>query len=402
MTIKCKNIISLFLLLSLIVISCQSKKYTNETNIAINSFSSKNKFPNNKTAFEKINDQVIFYKPSGNKMLTIDLQSSEYEFAFPDEVYAQYLVKVNDFNYFLPKKSIENYVFSKNNSSTVKTNINKTFTTNDLGLITAISYELPENDQAKKHTTEFTYNKFAQLLKITDSGKTVVENKYDENGNLIESKTSDKQSKYSYDSTGKIVKAEVEKSGEKNIYNYTYNAADLVEKKYTEDQNKGKEFKYNSNGNLIEIIEYSGKIDQSDSKKLINHFVKKTYAYGNNHVSEEKEYEYNIVNASVLVDKKWNPIGIEEQRKLAWKKLNEQSELPLSAIESQCNYQSGQIEIVKTQYNFSNRVKNGKTEQNKEVLDTESIKFTLDSSQRPIKKEITDKNKKALTQEFSY
>ncbi len=89
MTIKCKNIISLFLLLSLIVISCQSKKYTNETNIAINSFSSKNKFPNNKTAFEKINGQVIFYKPSGNKMLTIDLKSSAYEFAFPDDVYAQ-------------------------------------------------------------------------------------------------------------------------------------------------------------------------------------------------------------------------------------------------------------------------------------------------------------------------
>ncbi|WP_312389935.1 hypothetical protein [Chryseobacterium sp.] len=103
-----------------------------------------------------------------------------------------------------------------------------------------------------------------------------------------------------------------------------------------------------------------------------------------------------------MVDKKWNPISIEEQRKLAWKKLHEQSELPLSAIESKYNYQSGQIEIVKTQYNFSNRVKNGKTEQNKEVLDTESIKFTLDSSQRPIKKEITDKNKKALTQEFSY
>jgi len=385
-----------------IMVSCQSKTQNKEINTSVNQLKMKEQFPNNKTAFEKINDKVIFYQPSGNKVLTIDLKSSEYEFYHPGEVYAQYLVKVNDFTCFLPKKMTENYVFSKNNSSTVKTSITKVFSTNELGLITAIVYELPENDGAKKHTTEFTYNKFAQLLKIEDNGKTVLENKYDDQGNLSESKTSDKHHKYQYDSSGKIVKAEEENNGIKNTFHYAYNSAGLVEKKYSENENEVEKFKYNTKENIIEFIKYSGKIDKSDTKKLSNHFVKKTYSYSNDRISEEKEYEYNIINASILVEKKWNPINIDEQRKLAWKKLDDKSELPLSALENQYNYQSKFIDIVKNQYSFSNRVKNGKTEPDKEVINTENIKFSLDFMGRAVKKEATDKNKKIGLQEFSY
>lgn len=384
------------------MVSCQSKTQSKETNTSANQLKMKEQFPNNNTAFEKINDKVTVYKPSGNKVLTINLTSSEYDFSWPDEIYTKYLVKVNDFMYYLPKKITQHYEFSGADNSTSAGSFHKIFTVNELGLITAITSEFPKNNKVEKSDAVFTYNKLAQLLKIVDNGKTVVDNQYDDNGNLLETKTSEQQTKYQYDSNGKITKAEVNKGGVKNTFKFVYNAAGLIEKKYSEDQNKVKEFKYNAKGKVSETIEYSGSIDKSDAHKLVNHFIRKIYTYSNDQVIEEKEYEYNITNASVLVEKKWQPIDIEEQRKLAWKKLNDSSELPLKAIESQYNYQSGQIAITKNQYSFSNRVKNGKTEKNKELLSSESIKFTLDQSGKVLKKETSDKNKKAEIQEFDY
>lgn len=384
------------------MVSCQSKTQNKETNTSANQLKMKEQFPNQKTAFEKINDKVTLYKPSGNKVVTIDLKSSEYNFSSPDEVYAKYLIKVNDFMYFLPKKITSNYEFSGSDNSTSAGDFNKVITVNDLGLITSIKNEFPQNNQVGKNNAEFTYNKFAQLLKISDNGKTVVENQYDDNGNLLEIKTSEKHSKYQYDTSGKVIQSEIDKKGVKNTFNYRYNTRGWIEKKYTEDQNMVKEFTYNSKGELTETIEYSGTIDKSDSNKLVNHFTKKEYTYNNNQIAEETEYEYNIVNASVLVDKKWQPITIDEQRKLAWKKLRDQSELPVSGIENIYNYQSGQINLIKNKYSFSNRVKNGKTEQNKELLSSDSIKFTLDSSGKAIKKEKSDQNKKIEIHEFSY
>lgn len=384
-----------------IVISCQSKAYTTETNIPIVHFDTIRKFPNNTTAFEKINNQVVFYTPSGNEIFTVDLKSTQYEFYVPEVEMAHYLVKVNDFIYFLPQKVTEHYVFSKNSTHTVKADVTKVFTTNNLGLITSITYELPEDDGVRKHTTLFTYNLFAQLLKITDNGKILLENKYDDQGNVVRSKTKDRQSDYQYDSSGKIIKKREETDGIQKIFTYTYNAAGWLEKKYTEDQNEVEEFRYQTKGNIREIVRYSAVTDKSDAQKLMSHFTKKTYIYSNNLISEEKEYEYNIMNASVLINKKWNPLTIDEQRKLAWKTFNDQSGWPISASESKYKYQPAQVDIIKTQYSFANRGKNDTTEQGKEVTDINHTLFTLDSSGRAIK-ETVSRNKTIETKDFSY
>ncbi|WP_241331093.1 hypothetical protein [Chryseobacterium arthrosphaerae] len=53
-------------------------------------------------------------------------------------------------------------------------------------------------------------------------------------------------------------------------------------------------------------------------------------------------------------------------------------------------------------FGFSNRVENGKLSQEKEVLQTESIKFSLDDVGRIIKKESIDKDKKIIIEKYFY
>ena len=101
-------------------------------------------------------------------------------------------------------------------------------------------------------------------------------------------------------------------------------------------------------GRLIKIIKFYASTDKNDVNKLICHFIKKTYGYDGELISDEKEREYNIVNAFVLVDKKWQPIGIEEQKKLAWKKFNEDVETPIKEIEKKYAYSTDKLTLKRS------------------------------------------------------
>ncbi|WP_185289336.1 hypothetical protein [Chryseobacterium lactis] len=378
------------------MISCQSK-YSKETNTTANQLKMKDQFPNHKTAFEKINDQVIIYNPLGEKLLYIDLKRSMYTVYKPDLNYVNSLLKVNEFLYFLPKKVQQNYKFSTGDSETSSGIFSTENTVNELGLIGTSKMNIPDQSgELKMSNVVYHYNRFAELLKVDDGGKIIAEYKYDEGANLLESETAEKSIKYFYNKDNQVIKEEGNKKDKKYILNYTYNSESNLDKKFSDDQNLITEYKYDSSGRLIETIEYTGMLDKNDSQKIINHFIKKNYIYNNDKIIEEMQFEYDIVNPSVLIDKKWKPITIEEQKKLSWQQFRSKSEIPFSVIEKKYTYQSDQIEVTINKFSFSNKMNNGKIEGNKELLDSEIIKYKLDNIGRIIQKEIYNKNKKPV------
>lgn len=378
-------------------VSCQSKTQNKEMNTSINQLKMKEQFPNKIVAFEKINEKINFYKPSGSKILTIDLQTNKYTFFDSDEIYSKYLIKVNDFLYFLPKVIKQNYTLPIGASGTASGGASTEYSTNDLGLITTIQKDFAEN----KSKAEFTYNKYAQLLKIVDNGKVVVENKYDDNGNISEIKTSSIFIKNQYDAYGKITKVEANENGKKNVLNYYYNSSGMLEKVQSHLQNFVKEFQYDSAGKIKTITEYSAAIDKNETNKLINHFIKKTYKYDGELVIEETKTEYSIANVSVLLEQKWQSLSIEEQRILAWKKFNDNSETPLSEIERKYLYTLNEINVIENKYVFSNRIKQNKTEMIKDMINSEKIKYISNNIGKIIKKETND-SKNIIVDEYRY
>lgn len=250
----------------------------------------------------------------------------------------------------------------------------------------------------------YNYNKFAQLLKVKQDGDVIFEQEYNENANIMETKTSKSQGKFKYNTDGLIDKEEItNKDGSKNILNYHYNSLKQIKKKYNADETLVKEYQYNSNNQLIGVIEYNGTLDANDPNKIINHFIKKAYIYNKEQIIEEKFYEYNIIHSSIVIGKKRTPISITEQKKLAWQKFRDQSEIPLSEIERKYSYQLNEINVDINKYSFSITLVNGKSEKNKELLDSETIKYKLDSSGRVIKQELYNKNKELEeVKEFSY
>ncbi|WP_123905689.1 hypothetical protein [Chryseobacterium sp. ERMR1:04] len=390
-----------------VMISCQSKTYNKETNTDVKQLTMKEEFPNHKIAFEKINDQVFLYNPEGNKLFTIDLKKALYTVYFPDLTYSLNLFKINDFLYFLPKKAEENYTFAMGNVGTGIGTFSRENGINDLGLVNNEKREYPdENGKVKVNNVIYYYNKFAQLLKTEENGEIIIENKYDENAYIIESNTTKYHTKFQYNTEGQVTQEEIKNDadGSKSILNYHYNSLKQIEKKYNNDQTSVKEYQYDSNNKLVGIIEYTGTIDKYNPNKIINHFVKKIYTYNKEQIVEEKHYEYNIFDASILVNDKWEPITIEEQKKLAWQKLRDPSTNPLFYIERNYSYQSDEINVIVNKFSFSNTLKNGKNETDKKLTNSETITYTLDTLGRVVKKETINKDqyKEREIQSFSY
>lgn len=398
-----KHILTYSILFSInsVMVSCQSKTQSKETNTSVNLLKMKEQFPNQKTAFEKINDKVTLYTPSGSEILMIDLKRSIYSIYSP-EIYHEGLVKINDMLYFLPAKVEKYQTFSTGETGTANGAFKIEKTTNDLGLLLKEKVEYPVENNVKTNDISYEYNKFGQLLKVEQNNKTIVENTYDNNGNLIESKTPNEHIRYEYNEDGTVISEEINKNGVKKLLKHQYNSSKQLVKKYSDDQNQTEEFKYDANGRILSVIEYSGETDKNDSNKLINHFFKKTYSYSKDQLTEEKHLSYNIANASVLVNKKWQPINIEQQRKLAWEKLNDPTEIPISETDKKYTYLSNEINVSINDFSFSNRIKNGKAFQEKEITQTESIKFSLDGEGRVVKKESTGKDKKIVVEKYSY
>lgn len=384
------------------MVSCQSKTPDTESNTSVNLSKMKEKFPNQKTAFEKINNKVDFYEPSGNKTLSIDLQKSLYKVDLTSDIYLEHLIKINDQLYFLPEKVDREQTFSAGNTGTSKGNFSNQFEINEMGLAIKEKVESPADNKTKTNEIIYEYNKFGQLLKVLENKKTIAEYIYDDGGYLTEAKIAENKITYQYNKEGLITIEDKHENRIKISLKYQYNSAKQLIKKMSEDQNYAEEFRYDNDGRLLSVIKYSAEIDKNNSEKLINNFVKKIYNYANEKLSEEKVYEYQMVNASVLVNKKWQPLNIDQQRTMAWEKLNNTDEIPTSEIERLYTYNKSNIIVSIKRFNFSNRVINGTSKLEKEISNSESVKFLFDSSGKIIKKETTDKNRGTTVENYSY
>lgn len=389
-----------------VMISCQSKTYNKEANTIVNQFTMKEKFPNHQTAFEQVDNKVKFYNPTGSLVLVGDLKKSMYIAHQPESNYSFYLNKINDFLYFLPQKVKENYTFSTGNVGTGVGAFSTVSVINNLGLLDKKKIEYPNNDgKVSVYDVAYSYNKFAQLLQVKQDSDVILEHKYDENANIIETKTTKEQSKFTYNKEGEILQEEIiNKNGSKNILNYNYNSLKLIEKKYNADETIVKEYQYDSSNQLVSVIEYNGTLDENDPNKLINHFIKKVYIYNKEQVIEEKFYEYNIRHSSIVINKKRIPIEITEQKKLAWEKLKDQSAIPFSGIEKKYSYQSNEINVVINKLDFSDSFRDVTTVAKSKVINTEIIKYKLDNLGRVVRQEVYSNQNKEPEEikEYSY
>lgn len=414
---KFTPVIKAFILISTLV-SCNSDSQNKqENNKEIEKFDPSEHYPNKKIAFAKSGEKIIFYNSTNEHLVyaEINQKTNKYQINDIDLFPVKDLLQINDFNYFIPKKYSTFYKYPVGKSGTAGGDFFTTIEFNELGLIKSIEKDLPDSN--RKYI--YTYNKFAQLLKVFENkllNKTLLENKYDENSNLIFQVKNYEELKskreFIYGKDGRILKENIQ---EKNIapngriisdlayaLNYEYDELGRISKKYTQDSNYVEQFQYDSSGRIVSFIKYSGELDKDDSNKLINHFIKKVYTYYSDQVVEERQFEYSIVNASILVDKKWQPINIEQQRKLGWKMLNEPSQLPLSETEKKYTYTANEVHISVNNFSFSNRVENGKTIQERDIRDFEKIKFILDNNGRIVKKETNRENRETEIEEYSY
>lgn len=167
-------------------VSCQSTSKSKELNSPVNQFKMKEQFPNQKTAFEKNKNEVNFFKPSGTKILKIDLYNSGYRFLFPDEMYSEHLIRINDFLYFSPSVLRRNYEFTMEGKGTGAGKFSTVNKFNELGLIETSKFTYPQEGRPKETKVKYLYNKFGQLLRIVENNETEVENIYDAVGNLLE------------------------------------------------------------------------------------------------------------------------------------------------------------------------------------------------------------------------
>ncbi|KQR94379.1 hypothetical protein ASG01_00375 [Chryseobacterium sp. Leaf180] len=388
-----------------------------ENNKEVEKFNSSELYPNNKVAFTKSGEKTVFYNAANEHLIYAEInhKTNQYKINNVDLFPAEDLLQINDFNYFLPKKYSTFYKYPIGQSGTSGGDFFTTIEFNELGLIKSIDKNLP----SANHKYIYTYNKFAQLLRIFEDkllNKTLLENKYDENGRLIFQEKNYEEliakKELIYGKEGRILKENIKeekiapngriKSDLSYTLNYEYNKAGQIDKKQSKDSNFVEQFQYDSNGRIINFVKYSAEIDKDNPDKLINIFVKKTYHYANEKLAEEKVYEYQIVNASILVNKKWQPLNIDQQRKMAWEKLNDTNEMPTTEIERLYKYNEDSIIVSINHFNFANRVVDGKAKLEKDLSNAESIKFSFDNSGKIIKKETTDKNRGMTVEYYSY
>ncbi|QXU43667.1 hypothetical protein [Pedobacter sp. D749] len=406
------------LILANTLVSCNSNSQNmQENNKEVDKFNSSELYPNNKVAFTKSGEKTVFYNAANEHLIYAEInhKTNHYQIDDIDLFPVRDLFQINDFTYFLPKKYSTFYKYPIGQSGTAGGDFFTTLEFNELGLIKSIDKNLP--DSHRKYT--YRYNKFAQLLRVFENkllNKTLLENKYDENGRLIFQEKNDEElqakREFIYGKEGRILKENIK---EKKIapngriisdltytLNYEYNKLGQISKKQSQDSNFVEQFQYDSNGRIVNFVKYYGEIDKDDSNKLINYFIKKIYSYSNEQISSETVYEYHLVNASVLINKNWQLLNIEQQRKMAGEKLNDNNEMPTTEIERLYNYKESGVTINVNHSNFSNRVLEGKSKFKKEVFDSETIKFSFDNSGKIIKKETTGKNGETSVETYSY
>lgn len=421
--IKSKNtlFIGLVLLFFSLMASCHSgDPKVQENNKATEVFNDTELYPDQKTAYTKKQNTVLFYAPTSDHTLYLEtnLNTRLLTLQDPETMNITGLLKINDFKYILPKKYADFYKFALGATGTGGGDFFTHIEYNGLGLIKSMERNFPEG----KNKYLYQYNKYGQLLKLIEErtllNKVLLENTYDEKSRLIFQKRDYEDYKseknWVYDKNNRVQKEtawekEIAPNGniikdETKTFFYEYDHKGQLVKKYTQNRNDIIEYTYNNEHQLVSTLEYSGTIEKDHPEEIMNYFIKKTYAYLNDEVIEALRYEYKITNYNVLVNGKWEAISIEEQKKKAWEKLKEQSAVPLQIIETKYAYQPSEINITTNKFHLSTTYNNGQIGQRKELADSDSMKYILDSKGRIIKKE-TYHNKDAdnvETQEIFY
>ncbi|MEJ5106679.1 hypothetical protein [Chryseobacterium sp. MYb328] len=410
---KSKNIrlIGLVLICCAPGIACHSNNpKIEENNKVAEVFNNTELYPDQKTAYIKKENTVLLYSPTSDHKLYLETNLKTHTLTIhePDLLNLTGLLKINNFRYIFPKKYTDHYLFPLGTVGTGGGDFVTLIEVNELGLIKTIERNFPEG----KDKYLYQYNKYGQLLKLIEDkllDKVVLENRYDEKARLIFQKKNDKsyesERNLAYSKNNQIQKEtiwqkEVAPNGnvikdEIKTFLYAYNNQGQLIKKYTPDRNDVIEYTYNSEHQLTGILEYSGTISTDDPQKIVNHFVKKTYAYLEDEVIEEVTNEYNIVNSSVLMNGKWKTISIEEQKKQAWGNLKNQSAIPLQSTEIKYSYQPAEINIIINKYHIYTNY-NGKKGPTRQLVDSDSIKYRPDHTGRIIKKETYNHDTKEM------
>lgn len=412
-----KNILCLFYG-TIFLIACHSgDPQIEENNKVVEVFGNTELYPDQKTAYIRKENAVLLYSPTADHKVYLEanLKTHSLTIQDPDGLNLTGLLKINDFRYFFPKKYLEHYLFPLGATGTGGGNFATLIETNELGLSKTMEVNLPEG----KNKYQYQYNKYGQLLKLIEDkllDKVLLENRYDEKARLVFQKknyeTYQSEKNWTYDKNNRIQKEivwqkETAPNGnvtkdEMKTFFYEYNNQGQLIKKYTRNRNDLIEYTYNNEHKLTAILEYSGTISKNDPQKIVNHFVKKTYAYLKDEVIESVITEYNITDSSVLINGKWETISIEEQKKQAWQKLNNQSAVPLQITETKHGYKPSEISIVVNKYHIDINY-NGEKGQVRQLIDSDSMKYRLDRTGKIIKKEIYNPNTKEMEiQEFFY
>ncbi|WP_347218733.1 hypothetical protein [Chryseobacterium sp.] len=416
---KSRLLKSLTLIFFNLIIGCHSgDPKTMENNKEVEAFNDTELYPDQKTAYIKKGNTVLFYSPTSdhNQYLANDLNTHILTVQDPGAMNLSGLLKINDFKYILPKKYADFYKFALGTTGTGGGDFFTHIEFNELGLIKTMEIDSPEG----KNKYLYQYNKYGQLLKLMKErrllNKVLLENRYDEKSRLVFRKQDDEDFKsertWIYDSNNRVQKEttwekEIAPNGnvikdETKIFFYEYNKQGQLIKKYTQNQNDIVEYTYNNNHKLTGILEYSGMIDQDHPEKIISHFIKKTYTYLKEDVIEAVKYEYNMINSTVLINGKWETMSIEEQKKQAWEKLKDQSAVPLNIIETKYSYQPSEINIAIHQYSIYSNY-NGQKGQSKQLVDSDSMIYRRDERGRIVKKEVYNASAKEMEiQEIFY
>jgi hypothetical protein len=281
-------------------------------------------------------------------------------------------------------------------------------------------YEISSSD-GEKQIIKFIYQNY-NLTKIIDDkiiNKTLLENKYDEEGQLVyqEKNYEELKSKkdFFYDKKKNLIK-EIVWSKEiapnrniicekKHILQYEYNLKEQLIKKYSEDKNYYFEYSYNEKGRLIKELGYTASIDENNPKKITNNFIENSFEYdmSGNLVKEiVKEVPYS--NGFILVNKEWQPLNLEEQKKQAWEEYKKNGIYFFTYITT-TTYQYLENNIISS---IKNVIKNENDGNNyhsiEQTLLQEKIKYTYNNLGQIIKREVFKEGKlePISIQDYSY
>ncbi|MFR0822939.1 MAG: RHS repeat-associated core domain-containing protein, partial [Clostridia bacterium] len=135
----------------------------------------------------------------------------------------------------------------------------ETYTYDNIGNVTKIMISFPEQEENKRSSIAYTYNKVGKIVEKIENGKQVLY-EYDKNGNMTKQIEADgKNTIYTYDSLDRVIKKQEIKAEEEMI---TQNVYDNV-------------------GNIIESIDANGNSTHY-AYNTLKHVIKETNSLGHN------------------------------------------------------------------------------------------------------------------------